>query len=65
MAEHVYLVIGGTGSVGVTFDDKRRADVPVNGIPKLYTLYSSTTPSSGVLKLTFSRGLEAYDFTFG
>jgi hypothetical protein len=37
----------------------------VGGIPKLYTLLSGTTLQTGVLTLTVSPGVEAYDFTFG
>ncbi len=64
-ANDVYLVMGGTGTVGVTFDGRKLKTVDVGGIPKLYTLFSGQPLQNGDLGLTFSPGVQAYDFTFG
>jgi cytochrome c biogenesis protein CcdA/thiol-disulfide isomerase/thioredoxin len=64
-ANDVYLVMGGTGNVSVSFDNKKLKTVDVAGIPKLYTLYSGRPLQTGVLQLRFSAGVQAYDFTFG
>jgi hypothetical protein len=37
----------------------------VSGVPTLYTLFSGTELQSGLLTMTFSPGVKAYDFTFG
>jgi len=65
MADNVYLVLGGTGTVTVAVDGVRQKTVNVAGVPDLYTLISSPHYSSGLLQLTFSKGVQAYDFTFG
>jgi len=64
-ANDVYLVMSGQGTVGVSLDGRPLATVHVGGVPRLYTLFSSPSPTSGVLTLTVSPGVEAYDFTFG
>jgi cytochrome c biogenesis protein CcdA/thiol-disulfide isomerase/thioredoxin len=64
-ANDVYLVMGGTGTVGVTFDGRKLKTVEVGGVPKLYTLFSGQPLQTGDLGLTFSPGVQAYDFTFG
>jgi cytochrome c biogenesis protein CcdA/thiol-disulfide isomerase/thioredoxin len=64
-ADDVYLVLGGTGTVGVSFDGRPLTTLTVTGIPKLYTLFSGQAFQSGLLDLTLSPGIEAYDFTFG
>ena len=64
-ADDVYLVMSGQGTVGVSYNGKHLTTVTVGGIPKLYTLFSGTVLQTGVLTLTVSPGLEAYDFTFG
>ncbi len=64
-ADDVYLVMSGTGTMGVSYNGKHLTTVSVGGIPKLYTLLSGTVLQTGVLTLTMSTGLEAYDFTFG
>jgi cytochrome c biogenesis protein CcdA/thiol-disulfide isomerase/thioredoxin len=63
-ASHVYLVIGGTGTVKATVGSHTQT-VDVSGIPRLYTLVTSPTAESATLVLTFSPGVDAYDFTFG
>jgi hypothetical protein len=64
-ANDVYLVMSGQGSVGVSLDGRPLTTLHVGGVPRLYTLYSSSSPTSGVLTLTLSPDIEAYDFTFG
>jgi thiol-disulfide isomerase/thioredoxin len=64
-ADNVYLVMSGQGSVGVAFNGRHLTTLSVGGIPKLYTLLSGTSLQTGVLTLTVSPGVEAYDFTFG
>jgi cytochrome c biogenesis protein CcdA/thiol-disulfide isomerase/thioredoxin len=64
-ADDVYLVMSGQGNVGVSYNGKHLATVPISGIPKLYTLFSGNVLQTGELTLTVSPGVEAYDFTFG
>ena len=64
-ANDVYLVMGGEGTVGVSYNGRHLTTLTVAGIPKLYTLLSSGALQTGVLTLTVSPGVEAYDFTFG
>ena len=64
-ADDVYLVMSGQGSVGVSYNGRHLATVPISGIPKLYTLLSGNVLQTGQLTLTVSPGVEAYDFTFG
>ncbi len=61
----VYLVMGGTGTVTVSNNGKVLRTVDVSGVPRLYTLFQASTDSEGVLSMSFSPGLQAYDFTFG
>jgi cytochrome c biogenesis protein CcdA/thiol-disulfide isomerase/thioredoxin len=64
-ADDVYLVMEGSGTVTVSDNGVALAAVSVDGIPKLYTLLSGSKLQTGVLTLSFSPGVEAYDFTFG
>ncbi len=64
-ADDVYLVMGGTGTVDVSFNGRHLTTIDVHGIPTLYTLFSGGALQTGQLTLTFSPGVEAYDFTFG
>ena len=63
-ADNVYLVMSGQGTVGVAYNGRHLTTLDVTG-PKLYTLLSGSALESGVLTLTVSPGVEAYDFTFG
>jgi cytochrome c biogenesis protein CcdA/thiol-disulfide isomerase/thioredoxin len=63
-ARNVYLVLGGTGTVGVSVNGTFFKTVDVAGVPNLYTLESGAL-QSGNLQLTFSPGVQAFDFTFG
>ena len=64
-ADDVYLVLSGAGTVGVSDNGRHVTTLTVGGIPKLYTLLSGGALQTGVLTLTVSPGVEAYDFTFG
>lgn len=64
-AQDVYLVLGGTGTVAVTLGNGPPKTVAVNGVPGLYTLLRASAVTSGVLNLSFTPGVQAYDFTFG
>jgi cytochrome c biogenesis protein CcdA/thiol-disulfide isomerase/thioredoxin len=64
-ANDVYLVMGGKGTVQVTYGGRLLSTLDVSGIPKLYTLLSGQGLQKGLLTLTFSSGVQAYDFTFG
>lgn len=64
-ANKVYLVLSGTGTVGISIDGEARRTVHVGGVPRLYTLVDSPTSRRALLTLDVSTGVEAYDFTFG
>lgn len=64
-ADDVYLVMSGQGTVGVALNGRHLTTLSVGGVPKLYTLLSGGGTQSGLLTLTVSPGVEAYDFTFG
>jgi cytochrome c biogenesis protein CcdA/thiol-disulfide isomerase/thioredoxin len=64
-ADDVYLVMSGQGSVGVSYNGHHVTTLSVGGIPRLYTLLSGSALQSGLLSLSVSPGVEAYDFTFG
>ena len=64
-ADDVYLVMGGSGTVDVTFDGRHLSTFSVGGVPKLYTLFSGSELQSGHLDIAISPGVQAYDFTFG
>jgi cytochrome c biogenesis protein CcdA/thiol-disulfide isomerase/thioredoxin len=65
VANDVYLVMGGTGTVDVSFNGRHLSTIAVSGVPRLYTLFSASAAQTGNLRLSFSPGVEAYDFTFG
>ena len=64
MADDVYLVLGGTGTLDVSVNGKHTKTISVSGIPRLYTLVHGQFQTS-TLTLTASSGVQAYDFTFG
>ncbi len=64
VARHVYLVLGGKGAVQVGLDGRVVRTVAVDGA-QLYTLLDLPNAREGLLELRFTRGLEAYAFTFG
>jgi cytochrome c biogenesis protein CcdA/thiol-disulfide isomerase/thioredoxin len=65
VASDVYLVMGGTGTVDVSFDGRHLSTMHVKGVPRLYTLFSGNALQTGQLDLTFTPGVQAFDFTFG
>ena len=64
-AKDAYLVLGGSGTVGVTLNGQALQTIDVTGFPRLYTLVAGQSEQTGLLVLTASPGVEAYDFTFG
>ncbi|HUD69726.1 MAG TPA: cytochrome c biogenesis protein CcdA [Acidimicrobiales bacterium] len=65
LATDVYLVLGGNGTVAVSVNGAPATTIRVTGYPDLYTLYAGSGEASGLLRLTVSPGVRAYDFTFG
>jgi cytochrome c biogenesis protein CcdA/thiol-disulfide isomerase/thioredoxin len=63
-ARKVFLVLGGTGSVQVFVDGRPERTVRVTE-DRLYTLVDGMEIRDALLELRFSRGVEAYAFTFG
>ena len=64
-ARDVYLVLGGTGTVTETLNGQPYRSFHVGGIPTLYTLVQGKDLQSGILTLSFTPKVAAYDFTFG
>jgi cytochrome c biogenesis protein CcdA/thiol-disulfide isomerase/thioredoxin len=64
-ADDVYLVLGGSGTVDVSYNGRHLSTVKVSGIPTLYTLFSAQALQTGQLGLQVTPGVQAYDFTFG
>jgi cytochrome c biogenesis protein CcdA/thiol-disulfide isomerase/thioredoxin len=66
LAQNVYLVMGGSGTVTVSAGNGTAPKtIHVSGVPRLYTLFHADTSSSGTMLLTFTPGVQAFDFTFG
>ena len=65
LAQDVYLVLGGTGTLDVSYDGHHTQTIDVGGTPRLYTLNQAGSSTSGTLLLHASPGVQAYDFTFG
>src|SRR5580704_15891276 len=65
LAQDVYLVLSGTGTLDVSVNGHHTQTVDVGGTPRLYTLYQADSATTGTLLLHASPGVEAYDFTFG
>ena len=63
-ANHVYLVLGGDGTVVVTEPNGATRVIEVRGAPTLYTM-TDEAMSDGTLQLAASPGIDAYAFTFG
>ncbi len=66
LAQDVYLVMGGTGTVTVSAGNGTAPQtIHVSGVPRLYTLLAAPASTSGTMVMKFSPGVQAYDFTFG
>src|SRR5580658_6873264 len=65
LAQDVYLVLGGSGTINVSIDGHHTQTIDVNGVPRLYTLYRAASANTATLQLQASPGVQAYDFTFG
>jgi cytochrome c biogenesis protein CcdA/thiol-disulfide isomerase/thioredoxin len=65
LAQDVYLVLGGSGTISVSVNGHHTQTIDVSGIPRLYTLYHAGSANTGTLLLQVSPGVQAYDFTFG
>ena len=65
LAQDVYLVLGGKGTLDVSINGHHTQTIAVSGTPRLYTLYQAGSATSAKLQLRASPGVEAYDFTFG
>jgi cytochrome c biogenesis protein CcdA/thiol-disulfide isomerase/thioredoxin len=66
IAQDVYLVMGGTGTVSVSpGNGTAPTTIDVSGVPRLYTLLHAKTSMTGNMVLKFSPGVQAFDFTFG
>jgi len=64
VAQDVYLVLGGRGTVKVFVEGKPLKTIRVDAY-KLYTLRAGSTVDDALLELRFSPGVQAYAFTFG
>ena len=65
LAQNVYLVLGGKGSLQVLVDGKPARTIQVGGLSRLYTLLQYPKLREGELELRFTPGVTAYAFTFG
>jgi len=65
IAQHVYLVLSGSGRLQVLVDGKHVHTIHVGGLSRLYTLLNYKTGRAGLLELRFTPGISAYAFTFG
>jgi len=65
LAQDVYLVLGGSGTINVSINGHHTQTIDVNGVPRLYTLYQAASANTATLQLQVSPGVQAYDFTFG
>jgi cytochrome c biogenesis protein CcdA/thiol-disulfide isomerase/thioredoxin len=65
LAQNVYLVLGGHGSLQVLVDGKPVRTIQVGGLSRLYTLLRYPNLHQGELELRFAPGVTAYAFTFG
>jgi cytochrome c biogenesis protein CcdA/thiol-disulfide isomerase/thioredoxin len=64
LGKHVYLVLGGKGTVQVLIGGAQTKTVTVNSF-RLYTLANSANAEEATMELHFTPGVQAYAFTFG
>ena len=65
LANDVYLVLNGHGTIQVSLNGAPIKTIHVSGYARLYTLLEQKSDSQGLLNLKFTPGVQAYDFTFG
>jgi cytochrome c biogenesis protein CcdA/thiol-disulfide isomerase/thioredoxin len=65
LAQNVYLVLSGRGTMRVLVGGKQVKTMRVSGLSRLYTLLRYPGLSEGALELRFTPGISAYAFTFG
>jgi hypothetical protein len=65
VAQHVYLVLSGSGRLEVRVNGRDVRTIRVGGLSRLYTLLSYKTERAGLLELRVTPGISAYAFTFG
>jgi cytochrome c biogenesis protein CcdA/thiol-disulfide isomerase/thioredoxin len=63
-ASHVYLNVGGTGTLTVT-DSKGTRTIPISGVPNIRDVLTPGGYRNSTVTITLSKGLTAYSFTFG
>jgi cytochrome c biogenesis protein CcdA/thiol-disulfide isomerase/thioredoxin len=61
----VFHVIAGEGTVTVSQDGQPDRTIQVSGEPNLYPLVENDDYGTGVITLTYSKGLRVYTYTFG
>jgi cytochrome c biogenesis protein CcdA/thiol-disulfide isomerase/thioredoxin len=65
VAQHVYLVLSGQGSLDVLVNGKHVRTIRVGGLSRLYALLNYKTERAGLLELRLTPEISAYAFTFG
>ncbi|GED99834.1 protein DipZ [Gordonia spumicola] len=63
-AKHVYIVVGGTGSLRVT-SGSATSTVPIDGPPTLHEIVSTADDDRGRVVVAASPGLQVFSFTYG
>jgi cytochrome c biogenesis protein CcdA/thiol-disulfide isomerase/thioredoxin len=63
-AKAVYVVVGGTGTLTVTRDQKTTT-TPISGPPTLHQIVADDTAHRDQLDMQVSQGLQVFSFTFG
>lgn len=64
-AKNVYLVLGGSGTATVSFDGVQQKVLNISGEPKLPQLIGAALSQTGLLAVSLTSGVAAYDFTYG
>jgi cytochrome c biogenesis protein CcdA/thiol-disulfide isomerase/thioredoxin len=64
-ARKVFHVLAGEGTVTVTVDDGPSKTIKISGTPNLYEIYSAKDADRHTITLEYSKGIEAYTFSFG
>jgi thiol-disulfide isomerase/thioredoxin len=63
-ASHVYLNVGGTGTLTVT-DSQGTRTIKISGVPNIRDVLAKGGYRNSTVTITMSKGLTAYSFTFG